>query len=132
MDLDYNKFKLVSILFLFIFVFKLLSHTLTYSVYSTLLLWASIVVATPLPSASILFSFPCKVYFNIPMHITQIVASIIALILIHVINPKYLPDFVKILMKRNIFYTTVIICILTSVILSKVLDVVLSTYLTRT
>lgn len=127
--LDYSKFKIISILFLFIFVFKLINNTLTYSFYSTILLWASVVVATPLPSASILFSFPFKIYFNIPMHITQILASILSLVLIKFINPMYLPDFVKTLIKRKIFYITVIICIITSVGLSKLLDSILNAYI---
>ena len=131
MDLDSSKFKLISILFLCIFLFKLIHHTLIYSLYSTLLLWASIVVATPLPSASILFSFPLKFYFNIPMHITQLVASIIALILIHFITPVYLPGFVKLLIKKHIFYITVIFCIITSVVLSKVLDSLLNAYVNK-
>ena len=129
MDLASDKLKIVSIIFLCIFGFKLIHHSLKYSMYSSLLLWASVVVATPLPSASILFSFPLKVYFNIPMHITQIVASIIALVLIHFINPVYLPGFVKLLIKKHLYYITVIFCIISSVILSKVLDTLLTEYL---
>ncbi len=131
MDLESNKLKIVSIIFLCIFGFKLIHHSLKYSVYSTLLLWASVVVATPLPSASILFSFPLNIYFNIPMYITQIVASIISLVLIHFINPVYLPGFVKLLIKKHIFYITVIFCIITSVILSKVLDTLLNAYVNK-
>jgi len=52
------------------------------------------------------------------MHSTQIVASIIALVLIHFINPVYLPGFVKLLIKKHIFYITVVFCIITSVVLS--------------
>ena len=122
------KLKVVSILFLCIFVFKLIHHSLDYSVNSTLLLWASVVVATPLPSASILFSFPLNVYFNIPMHVTQIVASVVALVMIRLMNPVYLPGFVKLLLKKNIFNTTVLFCIISSVLLSKVLDTLLTAY----
>lgn len=128
MDLDSLKLKVVSILFLCIFVFKLIHHSLDYSVNSTLLLWASVVVATPLPSASILFSFPLNVYFNIPMHVTQIVASVVALVMIRLMNPVYLPGFVKLLLKKNIFNTTVLFCIISSVLLSKVLDTLLTAY----
>ena len=123
------KLRIVSMLFLCIFVYKLIHHSLLHSVYSTLLLWASVVVATPLPSASILFSFPLNVYFKIPMHVTQIVASVVALGMIRFMNPVYLPGFVKLLIKKNIFNTTVLFCIISSVVLSKVLDTLLTPYL---
>jgi len=65
------------------------------------------------------------------MYITQIVASIIALVLIHFINHVYLPGFVKLLIKKNIFYITVIFSIITSVVLSKVLDTLLNAYVNK-
>jgi len=113
-------FTIISILCLLYFIYNTYHYSVQTSFLKTLVLWATIVVATPLPSAALLLSFPAKVFFNIPMYISQIVVSIVSLGILYVYS-QYAQLFVQTILQHQL-YSIFVICILCSVILSKMLE----------
>ena len=119
-QLHFHMFKFMAVAFLLYFVYNAYQYSIVYSLLDTVLTWASVVVATPLPSAALLLSFPAKVFFDIPMYISQIIASILSLIFLY-INQKHAPQFVMKIWKKQM-YSIFAISIACSVLLSELLD----------
>jgi hypothetical protein len=118
--MNYHLFKIISIICLLYFGYNTYHYSIQTSFLKTLVLWATVVVATPIPSAALLLSFPAKVFFNISMYISQIVASILSIGILYLYS-QYAQFFVQSIL-QNQLYSIFVICILCSVILSKMLD----------
>ena len=89
--------------------------------------WSTVVVATPIPSGALLLSFPLKTFLGIPLHISQVFVSVLALCLLYVyIN--YAPVFIKTIFQKNM-YSIFVISIVCSVLLSRILDQVYDYYM---
>ena len=116
---QYNirSFQVISVLMLIYFFYNWSSKPL----YKSLLLWSSLVIATPIPNAAILLSFPLKVFFNIEMYISQIGASVLSVFLIAFLPPADRPGFLKTIIRQKLYYVFVL-CIISSVVLAGVID----------
>jgi len=126
MNLHFHMFRFMAVSFLIYFVYNAYQYSIVYSLLDTLLMWASVVVATPLPSAALLLSFPVKVFFDIPMYISQIIASILSILLLFVFM-KHTPEFVMKIWKKQL-YSIFAISIACSVLLSELLDLFYNYY----
>jgi hypothetical protein len=115
-----NSFQIISILFLLYFIYNIYYYSVIDSLFKTILLWATVVVATPLPSAAVLLSFPMKIFLNIPMYISQIIASILSLLLIFTYT-SYAPQIIKTIVEQQM-YSIFFISIVSSVVISKWID----------
>jgi len=115
-----KTFQIISILFLLYFIYNIYYYSVIDSLFKTILLWATVVVATPLPSAAVLLSFPMKIFLNIPMYISQIIASILSLLLIFTYT-SYAPQIIKTIVEQQM-YSIFFISIVSSVVISKWID----------
>ncbi len=117
---SYTHFRIVSILCILYFLYNIYHHSILTSFVITAADWSTVVVATPIPSGALLLSFPMKVFLGIPLHISQVFVSVLALCILFVyIN--YAPEFIKTIFQKNM-YSIFGISILCSVLLSKLLD----------
>ena len=118
-ELQYQiySFQIISILMLIFFIYQWSNNPL----YKSLLLWSTLVLATPLPNASILISFPAKIFFNIPLYISQIIASLLSILFILYIPSLSQPHLLKQIMKHRA-YMVVLISIISSILISNIID----------
>lgn len=124
-----NYFTIISLLFLFIFVFYGLKNGFEQGFKISLFIWALTVSTTPISSASILLSFPMKIFIKIPMFITKTLLSILSLgLLVYFYHYQYnlickIPlgkAFVKII--KSHLYNLFLVAIIASIISSYMLD----------
>ena len=122
-------FKMISILFLLIFLFYGIKNGVNHGFKLTLFIWSLTVCATPISSASILLSFPIKIFTTIPMFVTKFLTSILSLgILVYFYNYhrtliSKIPlgkSFIRIIKSK--LYLLFLVAIIASVISSYMLD----------
>jgi hypothetical protein len=82
-------------------------------------MWATIVVTTPIPSVSILLGLPLKLFFNLSIHFTYIFIASLSIFILF--NSDHNSTFVKRILQTKT-YSIFIISILSSTILTKLLD----------
>jgi|688.fasta_scaffold321927_3 hypothetical protein len=115
-----HLFRIVSILCILYFLYNLYRNSILTSFVITAAAWSTVVIATPIPSGALLLSFPMKIFLGIPLYISQIIVSVLAIgILFFYMN--YAPAFVKTIFQKNM-YSIFGISIVCSVLLSKLLD----------
>ena len=128
-NIERNYFNIISLLFLFIFVFYGIKNGFQQGVKMSLFIWALTVCTTPISSASILLSFPIKIFTTIPMFVTKFLLSILSIgLLAYFYFYQYnlickIPlgkAFVKII--KSELYLLFVVAIIASVISSYVLD----------
>lgn len=117
----FHIFKLVSVLFFIYFLYEVYTRSsIKVALLDTLTEWATAVVSTPIPSVSILLGFPLKMFFNLPIYITYLlIAGLSIFILFH--YEHYDPSLDKKIIYTKM-YSIFIISILSSTILTKLLD----------
>ncbi len=122
-------FNIVSIIFIIIFIFYTYKKGSLYGGYITVVIWAFFVTLTPVPEAGLLLTFPIKHFFGINMYISQIIISLLAiLILIYTYYVK--PIIIKsspigkifMYIVKNKLYSILFISIISSIIGSYLLD----------
>jgi len=116
---QYQKysFQILSLIMIIYFIVHWSQNPLEKSI----LAWSTAVVATPIPNASILLSFPAKVFFHIPLYISQIIASILSILFIAFLPSLSQPTFLKnILRQENYFIFP--LSILSSILIAKIID----------
>jgi len=127
--IEESYFNIISVFFLFIFIFYGFRKGIKQGFKLTLFLWCLTVSTTPISSASILLSFPIKIFTQIPMFVTKFVTSILSLgLLVYFYKYNYnmiskIPlgkAFINII-KSNM-YIIFLVSIVASVISSYMLD----------
>lgn len=128
-NIERNYFNIISLLFLFIFVFYGIKNGFQQGFKMSLFIWALTVCTTPISSASILLSFPIKIFTTIPMFVTKFLLSILSMgLLAYFYCYQYnlickIPlgkAFVKII--KSELYLLFVVAIIASVISSYMLD----------
>ena len=109
--------QIISIIMLLYFFYNWSNKPLTHA----LLLWSTMVVATPVPNASILLSFPAKIFFNIPLYVSQNIASVMSILFIGIFPFEFHPQLLKKIIKQNAYHV-IIISIISSVLIANVID----------
>ena len=112
-------FQLISILFFIYFLYDLYSRSVVDALLDTITMWATIVVTTPIPSVSILLGLPLKLFFNLSIYITYIFIACLSIFILF--NFDHNSSFVKRILQTKT-YSIFIISILSSTILTKLLD----------
>ena len=122
-------FNIVSIIFIIIFIFYTYKKGSLYGGYITVVIWAFFVTLTPVPEAGLLLTFPIKHFFGINMYISQIVISLLAILILiytYYVKPVIIKSspIGKIFMYivKNKLYTILFISIISSIIGSYLLD----------
>jgi len=125
-DIKFKIFQIISFIFILFFLYNLYKNSFVDSFMTTLLMWATVVVATPFPSAAIILTLPIKIYLNIPMYISQIIASVLSMVMI--INyTLYAPSMISKIMDKKMYYIFAI-SIVSSTTLSMILDKIIDYY----
>lgn len=126
----------IIIIFLFLIVFYVSYNGYVKGCIKSLFIWAFFVVCTPIPEAGLLFSLPLKRYFNIPMHICQILASILALGMLYYFFIKekktinsYLIGKLFLELIAYKYFSIIIISIISSIITSELINNLIDHYI---
>lgn len=128
-NIERNYFNIISLIFLFIFVFYGIKNGFQRGFKMSLFIWALTVCTTPISSASILLSFPIKIFTTIPMFVTKFLLSILSMCLLAyfycyqynlICKIPLGKAFVKIIKSES--YLLFVIAIIASVISSYMLD----------
>ena len=119
---------MVGILFILIFLYYLIYDEIKYGLLKTLFIWAVTVIGTPIPFAGILLSFPLRLFYDFPMVFTQILVSIVSILIllycrsfhIDIIrHPSFrIGNLFHTIIKRNL-YVLFILSILSSVLITQ-------------
>ena len=118
---EFNIFKLVSVLFFIYFLYEVYSRSsIEDALLDTLTEWAAAVVSTPVPSVSILLGFPIKMIFNLPIYITYLLIAFVSIFILYFYKQND-PTLDKKIIESKM-YSIFIISILSSTILTKLLD----------
>lgn len=125
-DIKFKIFQIISFIFILFFLYNLHTYSFDDSLITTLLMWSTVVVATPFPSAAIILTLPIKIYLNIPMYISQIIASILSIFMI-IKYTSYAPSMISKIMDKKMYYIFAI-SIVSSTTLSMILDKVIDYY----
>ena len=112
-----HSFQILSILMIIYFFYHWSQNPLQQS----LLMWSTAVIATPIPNASILLGFPAKIFFNIPLYISQTIASILSIIFIAYLPSLSQPTFLKNILRQQ-DYSIFILSILSSILIANIID----------
>jgi hypothetical protein len=127
--IETQYFNLISFLFLLMFIFYGMKNGIARGFKITVFIWCLTVCTTPISSASVLLSFPIKIFTTIPMFITKSITSVLSLgILAYFYHYNYnlickIPlgrAFVKIIKSK--LYALFLVSIIASVITSYMLD----------
>ena len=132
-NIETYYFYIISVLFLFIFVFYAMKNGIKHGFKLSLFIWCLTVSTTPISTASVLLSFPIKIFTSIPMFITKFISSLFSLItLTYFYNYKYdliskIPlgkAFIKIVKSKlyNIFLVAIIASVISSYMLDNLVD----------
>ena len=128
-NIEGKYFNMISSLFLFVFVFYVFKNGLEQGFKISIFIWALTVCTTPISSASILLTFPMKIFTTIPMFVTKTLLSVLsAALLAYFYCYQYnlirkIPlgkAFIKIINSK--LYSLFVVAIIASVISSYVLD----------
>tara|TARA_Y100000389_G_scaffold181404_1_gene196976 strand:- start:6331 stop:6927 length:597 start_codon:yes stop_codon:yes gene_type:complete len=128
-NIEGQYFKIVSFLFLFIFIFYAFKNGFQNGFKLSIFIWCLTVCTTPISSASVLLSFPIKIFTQIPMFVTKFITSLLSLILLgyfYIYNYDLIckiplgKAFIKIIKSK--LYSLFLVSIIASVISSYMLD----------
>jgi hypothetical protein len=116
---EYQKlsFQILSILMIIYFFY----HWSQNPLQKSFLMWSTAVIATPIPNASILLGFPAKIFFNIPLYVSQIIASILSIMFIIFLPSLSQPNFLKNILRQQ-DYSIFILSILSSILIANIID----------
>lgn len=126
-EIKFYMYEAINIVFICILIFYISYHGYTKGIYETLFIWAFLAVATPIPESGLLISLPLKKYFDVKMVYSQIIVSIIALLLLYYfynqsfIKPLFLGKVLNDIIK-NQRYLVFVISIISSIIGSELID----------
>ena len=135
-EIERQYFSLVSMVFLFLFLFYAMKNGFERGFKLSLFIWCLTVCTTPISTASILLSFPIKIFTTIPMFVTKFVSSMLGLgLLVYFYKSNY--DlisknplgraFIKIMQKN--LYSLFVVSIVASVLSSYILDTLVDNFL---
>lgn len=128
-NIESQYFRIVSFLFLFVFIFYALKNGIQSGFKLSLFIWCLTVCTTPISSASVLLSFPIKIFTEVPMFVTKFITSILSLFLLgyfYIYNYDLIyriplgKAFIKIIKSK--LYALFLVSIIASVISSYMLD----------
>lgn len=111
------SFQILSIIMILYFFY----HWSQNPLQKSLLLWSTLVIATPIPNASILISFPAKVFFDVPLYISQIVASILSILFILFLPSLSRPIFLKNILRQR-KYILFLLSVIGSILIANIID----------
>ncbi len=116
---QYQKwsFQILSVMMIIYFFYHWSQNPLQQS----LLAWSTLVIATPVPNASILLGFPAKVFFNIPLYISQVIASILSILFIALLPSLSQPTFLQTILRQH-DYAIFVLSILSSILIANIID----------
>jgi len=118
---QFQIFKLISVIFFIYFLYEVYKRaSIEVAIFDTLTTWAMDVVATPVPSVSVLLGFPVKMFFNLPIHITYLLVAGLSFFILFYYK-RYDSPFIKHIMKTKM-YSIFILSIVSSTILTTLLD----------
>jgi len=126
MDVKFRLFNIILLGYILYFLYNLYKYSFVHSLWNTLLMWATIVVATPFISFGIISSSPIKLYLHIPMYVGQIAASILSLFLIFNYT-SYAPSIISKIIDKKM-YSIFVISIISSIMLSMIVDNIIDYY----
>lgn len=124
-----HYFNIISMIFLLVFIFYGMKNGIERGFKLTIFIWSLTVCTTPISTASVLLSFPIKIFTNVPMFITKLISSILSLNILayfyvyHFDLIYKIPlgkAFIKIIETR--LYALFLVAIIASVISSYMLD----------
>uniref|UniRef100_A0A6C0L1I6 Uncharacterized protein n=1 Tax=viral metagenome TaxID=1070528 RepID=A0A6C0L1I6_9ZZZZ len=135
-EIERQYFNLVSMVFLLLFLFYAMKNGFERGFKLSLFIWCLTVCTTPISTASILLSFPIKIFTTIPMFVTKFVSSMLGLgLLVYFYKSNY--DlisknplgraFIKIMQKN--LYSLFVVSIVASVLSSYILDTLVDNFL---
>ena len=135
-EIERQYFNLVSMVFLSLFLFYAMKNGFERGFKLSLFIWCLTVCTTPISTASILLSFPIKIFTTIPMFVTKFVSSMLGLgLLVYFYKSNY--DlisknplgraFIKIMQKN--LYSLFVVSIVASVLSSYILDTLVDNFL---
>ena len=113
-------FKLIFFIFFIYFLYDAYKRSVENAVVDTLIMWATAVLSTPIPSVSILLGFPIKMFLNIPIYITYIIIAFLSFFILIQYEHRDSSFVQKIL--QNKMYSIFILSILSSTVLTYLLD----------
>ena len=131
--IEQNTFYIISFIFILLFFYYAYNSGITYGINVVGFIWAFTVSTTPISTASILLSFPLKIFTSIPMHITKFVISILSLFVLfyyykykyHIINTIPIGKVFINIIKSNL-YIIFAISIISSVMCSYLIDTMIN------
>ncbi len=112
-----RSFQILSVIMLVYFFY----HWSQSPLQKSLLMWSTLVIATPIPNASILLSFPAKVFFQIPLYISQVVASVLSILFILFLPSLSQPTFLQNILRQH-NYEVFALSILSSILIANIID----------
>jgi hypothetical protein len=132
--IDMKIFYIISFIFISIFLYYGIKVSISYGFQIAFFIWCTTVCTTPISSASILVSFPLKVFAQVPMFITKTITSVFSFLVViyyykykrEIINTIPLGKVViKIIKSRifSIFIIATLSSILSSYLLNHIVDV---------
>jgi len=129
-------YDLIVILFLFTFIFFVVYNGFLKGCIKTIFIWAFFILCTPIPEAGLLVSLPLKKYVNISIHISQIVISFIALMILiyfyyyekKTINSCLIGKLFLELIKYK-YFSIIAISIISSIFTSEFIDNLIDNYI---
>lgn len=79
-----NFFTLVTIFIIItiLLIYYIIKYGIIKGIWRIIITWVFFTIATPTPQSGLLLSIPLKLIFKIPMDLTQIIASMVCLIII--------------------------------------------------
>jgi hypothetical protein len=116
---QYHKysFQILSVFMVIYFIYHWSQNPLTKS----MLMWSTLVIATPIPNASILLSFPAKIFFGIPLYISQIITSILSILFIMFLPSLSRPTFLATILSQGNYYIFPL-SIISSILIANIID----------
>lgn len=135
-EIKFYMYEVINVAFIFIFIFYASYHGYTRGIYETLFIWAFLAVCTPVPESGLLISLPLKRYFEVKMMHSQVVISLVGLLILylfynykqHLLKPLFLGRIFNDIMKNG-RYLVFIISIVSSIIGSDLIDNIIDKYL---
>lgn len=128
----------IVLIFLLLLIFYIFYNGYFKGCIKSLFLWAFFVICTPIPEAGLLFSLPLKRYFNIPMHICQVLVSVLALGMLFYFY-SYEKKTIKTYLIGKLFlelinlkyFSIIIISIISSVFTSEFINNIIDNYIDK-
>ena len=129
-------YEAINLVFICILIFYISYNGYTRGIYETLFIWAFLAVCTPVPESGLLISLPLKRYFDVKMMYSQVVVSVVALLILyvfyyykqHLLKPLFLGRIFNEIMKNG-RYLVFVISIISSIIGSDLIDNLIDRYL---